>query len=147
LDKYRESEAAWQQRIEQKDLQLAHLKTELEAEHEIITGLEADIKDLHAQLDKEDTCFRNEATKLRSQITISLGQLSELEFVNCQLREQVKEYQERVQEMQRSLEKESVICKNLMAENNKLQNWQKEVSLVLHFIFIIPFDCKPQQNN
>lgn len=84
---------------------------------------------------------------MRSQITISLGQLSELEFVNCQLREQVKEYQERVQEMQRSLEKESVICKNLMAENNKLQNWQKEVSLVLHFIFIIPFDCKPQQNN
>ena len=29
--------------------------------------------------------------------------------------------------MQRSLEKESYICKNLMAENNKLQNWQKEV--------------------
>lgn len=70
LDKYRESEAAWQQRIEQKDLQLAHLKTELEAEHEIITGLEADIKDLHAQLDKEDTCFRNEVRSsfLRSPI-------------------------------------------------------------------------------
>ena len=62
LDKYRESEVTWQQRIEQKDLQLAHLKTELEAQHEIITGLEADIKDLHSQLDKEDTCFRNEVS-------------------------------------------------------------------------------------
>ena len=31
--------------------------------------------------------------------------------------------------MQRNVEKESVICKNLMAENNKLQNWQKEMEL------------------
>jgi len=129
LERHRESEAAWQQRIEQKDIQLAQLRTELEAEHELITGLQADIKDLHSQLDKEDTSFRNEATKLRSQISISLGQLSELEFVNCQLRDQVKDYQERVQEMQRCVEKESVICKNLMAENSKLQNWQKEMEL------------------
>lgn len=49
-----------------------------------------------------------------------MGQLNELELLNCQLREQVAEYQDQIVMLQRSLEKESSQSQELVAENNRL---------------------------
>ena len=71
-----------------------------------------------------------QVTKLRSQLTTSLAQLNELESLNCQLREQIVEYQNRISSLQRSLDKESSNNQNLAAENSRLALAQIEMMTV-----------------
>ncbi len=66
-------------------------------------------------------------TKLRSQLNTSLAQLNELESLNCQLREQIVEYQNTISSLQRSLDKESSHNENLVAENSRLAQAQIEM--------------------
>ncbi|EFX86191.1 hypothetical protein DAPPUDRAFT_98050 [Daphnia pulex] len=127
LDKCRENEATWRQRLEQRDSQLGLMRNELEAEQKTIASLELEVKELQSKLDKDDTSFRNEVTKLRSQLTTSLAQLNELESLNCQLREKIVEYQNTIYSLQRSLDEKSCQNGNLMAENNRLAQAQMEM--------------------
>lgn len=60
LDKCRENEATWRQRLEQRDGQLGVMKSELEAEQRTIASLEIEVKELQSKLEKDDTSFRNE---------------------------------------------------------------------------------------
>lgn len=53
-----------------------------------------------------------------------MAQLNELESLNCQLREQVAEYQDQIMLLQRNLEKESSQSQELVAENNRLMQVQ-----------------------
>lgn len=66
-------------------------------------------------------------TKLRSQLKASIAQLSELESLNCALRDQIMEHQHRITSLQRSLEMESCRNQDLMAENNQLIQAQNEL--------------------
>lgn len=127
LDRCRESESTWRTRLEQREGQLSAMRSELEVEQHTIATLEAEVKDLQAKLSKDDTSFRNEVTKLRAQLNISLAQLNELESLNCALREQIVEHQNRISSLQRSLEMESCQSQDLAAENSRLIQAQAEL--------------------
>lgn len=60
LDKCRENESTWRQRLEQRDGQLGLMRSELEAEQKTIYALEVEVKELQSKLSKDDTSFRNE---------------------------------------------------------------------------------------
>lgn len=62
LDKSRENESIWRQRLEQRDGQLGLMRSELEAEQKTISALEIEVKELQSKLEKDDTSFRNEVS-------------------------------------------------------------------------------------
>lgn len=62
LEKCRENETTWRQRLEHRDGQLGLMKNELEAEQKTIASLELEVKELQSKLDKDDTSFRNEVS-------------------------------------------------------------------------------------
>lgn len=62
LDKSRENESIWRQRLEQRDGQLGLMRSELEAEQKTISALELEVKELQSKLEKDDTSFRNEVS-------------------------------------------------------------------------------------
>lgn len=60
LERCRESETCWRQRLEQREGQLSLIRNELETEQKTIASLEAELKNLQSKLEKDDTSFRNE---------------------------------------------------------------------------------------
>lgn len=62
LEKCRENETIWRQRLEHRDGQLGLMRNELEAEQKAIASLELEVKELQSKLDKDDTSFRNEVS-------------------------------------------------------------------------------------
>ena len=60
LDKCRENESTWRQRLEQRDGQICQMRSELEAEQKTISALEVEVKELQSKLHKDDASFRNE---------------------------------------------------------------------------------------
>lgn len=62
LEKCRENETTWRQRLEHRDGQLGLMRNELEAEQKTIASLELEVKELQSKLDKDDTSFRNEVS-------------------------------------------------------------------------------------
>lgn len=64
---------------------------------------------------------------MRSQLNISMAQLNDLESLNCQLREQIAQYQTQVASIQRNLQEENERCQELVALNSRLLQVQAEM--------------------